>query len=305
MVLTLGAALCLPHSLPAQRNSGENRNNHRSSQSSRPQNRSERNNGNRSFTNSRKENKSIFNRQNNNINRGRDNNNNGRPQGVRQGYNNNNGRPQGMRPGYNHNNGRPRGMRPDYNHNNGRPQGMRPGYRPRPHAYRPVPHVPHHGWGWGRPLPPRPPRPRYYRTNAPLISFGLGLAYGALFDTSIGALINAGLNVAAAVNNVIYITDVARYGVNWPNVSVYYNNGAMSGARYQYGSSVLDTNIYNSVYNQLCAAYGAPVSIEQNGTTRTATWWGGGNTGYISLQLDSAYDDLGQPVYYTDLIYGQ
>lgn len=159
---------------------------------------------------------------------------------------------------------------------------------------------------WGRPLPPPPPRPaRRYYSSAPLIDFGLGLVYGSLLNAGVNTLINAGISVAATVNNAIYLSNVLRYGVTWPHVTMYYDSGRLSGARYQYGSPYTNYGVYDDVYNQLVGAYGAPLSIDYNGASRTATWWGGGNSGYVTLSFSPGYDDTGNTIYYTDLLYGQ
>ncbi len=186
--------------------------------------------------------------------------------------------------------------------------------RPAPRPVRPVvrPKVGYHPsfvgryHGWGRPLPPPPPRPaRRYYSSAPLIDFGLGLVYGSLLNAGVNTLINAGLNVAATVNNAIYLSNVIRYGVTWPQVTMYYDSGRLSGARYQYGSPYTNYGVYDDVYNQLVGAYGNPLSIDYNGASRTATWWGGGNSGYVTLSFSPGYDEAGNTIYYTDLLYGQ
>lgn len=194
--------------------------------------------------------------------------------------------------------------RRDRHHNPGLRHERRPVVRH--HAgYRPSYVGRRHG-GWGRPLPPppmRPPRRHYYR--APLIDFGLGLVYGSLLNTGLNTLINAGLNVAATVNNAIYLSNVMRYGVTWPQVTMYYNSGSLSGARYQYGSPYTNYSVYDDVYNQLVRAYGQPLNIDYDGVSRTATWWGGGNSGYVTLSFSPGYNDYGETIYYTDLLYGQ
>lgn len=186
--------------------------------------------------------------------------------------------------------------------------GLHHGKKPivRPHAgYRPS-YVGRPFGSWGRPLPPPPRRPaRRYYASAPLIDFGLGLVYGSLLNAGVSTLINAGINVAATVNNAIYLSNVIRYGVTWPQVTMYYDSGRLSGARYQYGSPYTNYGVYDDVYRQLVRAYGSPLSVDYNGASRTATWWGGGSSGYVTLSFAPGYDNSGEVIYYTDLLYGQ
>lgn len=247
-----------------------------------------------------------------------------RPSGDRKGGNH------GYRPGNNGNENRPggnHGYRPGNNGNENRPggnHGYRPGgsaprpgsggaYRPnrppRPHYYpprptwgRPVDH-----FGYWRPLPPPPPRPTYYYTTgyiAPTIPAILGLTFGSLIDYGLQTLINAGYTIAGYQNDAIFLNNVNIYGLRWPQATVYYGSSGMNGALFQYRSYSLKANPYNKVYRQLKRKFGNPVEEYTGGSSQSATWWGGNESGYITLSTSPEIDDSGNEVYETNLTYG-
>lgn len=213
-------------------------------------------------------------------------------------------------------------------HNN-RP-GYRPGYRPggnsaprpgswshhsRPHykyrrpGYRP----PRPGGGyWGPPVasPYRinywvPPVPRYVRVLPAVPSIGtiLGLTFGSFIDAGINSLFNAGYTVTGYLNNAIYLSNVRQLGYVWPEAMVMYTDGLMSGTQFYNWSAMRDQSMYYNLYNQLTALYGNPVDVNYSGTGPSATWWGGGNTGYITLSYGYGASATGMNNYYTSLTY--
>lgn len=157
---------------------------------------------------------------------------------------------------------------------------------------------------WMRPIPPRPVRPTVVHVHAPRISTVLGLAFGSLINAGVNALIGAGYNVVGTAANTIYLGNVNRYGVIWPEATIYYGDRGMNGALFQYGSRTPGLSQWETAYAQLCNEFGAPVESSYANGQRTVTWWGGYNTGYITLRYTTDYD-AGYPVYYTDLIYGE
>lgn len=173
----------------------------------------------------------------------------------------------------------------------------RPHKRPHPAYGRPPGHFGH----W-RPLPPPPPRPVYYRPAyvAPSISTVLGLTFGTLIDYGIRSLMNSGYNVAGYQDNAIFISNVGMMGCTWPQATLYYGPAGMNGAIFQYRSSSFGASPYNKVYLQLCNSYGNPVETRSNGNIRSATWWGGDGTGYITLTAEGSYGNFD-----TSLIYGR
>lgn len=228
-----------------------------------------------------------------------------------------------MRPGTTHrpgNNGHGN-MRPDH----GRPphggnSASRPGtaYRPGPrpnynymhHGYRP----PRPGGGyWGAPpvnvyrpvywLPPRPPRPVYISYAVPSIGTILGLTFGSFIDAGINTLFNTGYNVLGYANNAVYLGNVSQLGLLWPEATVYYTDGLMSNTQFQYWTQAPDVARFNNVYAQLAATYGAPVSSNTYNGVTTVSWWGGNNTGYITLQYGPGNSASGLANYYTTLTY--
>ena len=188
--------------------------------------------------------------------------------------------------------------------------GYRPGgnHRPRP-DYRP-PRPYHYGWptsyfGYWRPLPPPPSRPYFYQPVyvAPTISSVLGLTFGSLIDYGINALVNAGYRIAGYQDNAIFLSNVGIMGYTWPQATVYYaSSGGMNGALFQARSGSFRTSPYNKVYKQLCRAYGDSVETTYDGGDyHSATWWGGNESGYITLTSDKTYDTGDVE---TNLVYG-
>lgn len=262
------------------------------------------------------------------------NGNGGRPgdNGIRPGGGNHGGNHNGnpaVKPGGNHNrpdrpgHGGPTGShRPDRpGHPGFRPGGSsvprpgswshvsRPHYNYRNPGYRP----PRPGGGyWGVPLPSPyrinywvPPVPRYVSVvrTVPTIGTILGLAFGSFIDAGINALYNAGYTVSGYYNDAIYLSNVRQLGYLWPEAIVQYNDGLMSGTQFYNWSAVPDQNMYYSLYNQLTASYGTPVEISYSNSGPTATWWGGGNTGYITLSYGYGPSVTGLNNYYTSLTY--
>lgn len=251
----------------------------------------------------------------------------------RPGHNGNATRPgNDNRPGHNGNATRPgHDTRPGHNGGATRPgHNNRPGYRPggnsaprpgswshhsRPHykyrrpGYRP----PRPGGGyWGPPVasPYRinywvPPVPRYVRVLPAVPSIGtiLGLTFGSFIDAGINSLFNAGYTVTGYLNNAIYLSNVRQLGYMWPEAMVMYTDGLMSGTQFYNWSAMRDQSMYYNLYNQLTALYGNPVDVNYSGTGPSATWWGGGNTGYITLSYGYGASATGMNNYYTSLTY--
>ncbi len=293
------------------RNNNTNHNNNTNRNDNRNDNRNNNrnNNGNRPGGNQGRPNGGNNNRPNNNgrPNGGKDNRpNNGRPNNGNYRPNDNHGKHHGGNPGKpKDNHGRP--PKADHGHGGSAPRpGGRPSVAPPPphhHDYRP----PHHPRP-ERPLPPPPPRPpRYgygYHGPLPTISGILGLTFGSLIDYGITTLIDAGYAVTSAIDNAIFLTNVSQCGIVWPEATVYYTTSGMNCVRFQYGSTVNTDYRYRATYAQLCQMYGNPISVTQSGGSLTATWWGGNNTGYITLQYGPSVNNYGGYGYYTDLIYG-
>lgn len=184
--------------------------------------------------------------------------------------------------------------RPSYG-SNYRPMRPNGGYwgAPPVNAYRPVFVV-----------PPVPRRYTTVRVGIPTIGNILGLAFGSLIDAGINTLINGGYNVIGYANNAVYLSEVAQLGYMWPEATVYYNNGLMANAQFQYWTSTAGMGRFNSIYNQLSGMYGAPVEDSYINGMRTVSWWGGGNTGYVTLQYGYGNSVAGYGNYYTTLTYG-
>lgn len=188
------------------------------------------------------------------------------------------------------------GPRPhyDYCHHDYRPPRPNGGYwgPPPVNHYRPVCH-----------MPPPPPRPVYVNYTVPTIGNILGLAFGSFIDAGINTLFNTGYTVLGYVDNAIYLSNVRQLGYVWPEATVYYTDGLMSNTQFQYWTPAPDVVRFNNVYRQLVSIYGAPVSSNTINGITTVSWWGGSNTGYVTLQygLGNSIDGLAN--YYTTLTY--
>ncbi len=229
------------------------------------------------------------------------NSNGNRPGGNRPGHNNN-----GNRPGNNNSANRPGGNRPGHGNNGYRPGGNCPGGNYRPPVSAPRPGA--GAWNrpahrpWARPLPPPPPRPaRIYAVNP--IAPVLGMVYGTLINAAVNQLVGAGYNIASYTNDAIILSNVSQLGFNWPAATLYYAANGFNRSRFQYFTNYLDLARYNALYASLSSLYGYPVNVV-TGPTYSATWWGGGQTGYVTISCAPGTNQYGQYGYFTDLIYG-
>lgn len=258
-------------------------------------------------------------------------NNAGQRPGQRPPQSNGNGRPQQRPPQHNGALDRPGGNvnmrpnrpnrpdRPNGNHNMGHAPKPNPGhsYAPGHHAPKP-PHYgnrPHHNYY--RPAPPPrpylPPARPYYRPVPPPAWHApahwnpfrtiLGVALGSTISASINMLINAGYTINSYVNDAIYLNNVPMLNVNWPDATMYYNNGSLAGSEFVYYTPVPDRYRFDSIYTSLVRNYGPPVSQSMTGASLSASWWGAGNQ-FITLTYSGQYSVNGGLNYYTTLTFG-
>jgi hypothetical protein len=184
----------------------------------------------------------------------------------------------------------------DYKHHDYHPP--RPGgghWGPPPHHYC------HH---WSRPLPPPPPVTVHCHPGVPVIDMLFGVPFGMFIDYSINSLVSMGYNVLGYANNAIYMNGVSQFGYTWDDVQLNYNDGLFSSACLQYWSSSSSMTRFNSVYNQLCSLYGSPVSNNSYNGITSYTWWGGNQTGYVTLEFGYGRSDDGYAGYFTTVFYG-
>lgn len=238
---------------------------------------------------------------------------NQRPQGQTPGTQPGNQRPQGQTPGTRPGNQRPQGQTPGMQPGNQRPQGPNPGMQrpggtpPRPGA-TPPPGMSHHqpprrpnlppAWHMWRPTPP-PPSFRPYAAW-PRFTTVLGIPFGATIAVSLNTLMGLGYNVLSSYGDMVYVRNVPMLGYTWPEATLSYtSSGLLNGSEFINYSTWSNTSLYNSVYNQLCASYGAPFA--RNGMS--ATWWGPSGQ-YIRLNFSNAFGANGQPYFYTTLNFG-
>ena len=184
----------------------------------------------------------------------------------------------------------------DYKHHDYHPP--RPGgghWGPPPHNYH---------YHWSRPLPPPPPVTIHCHPGVPVIDMLFGVPFGMFIDYSINYLVQTGYNVLGYANNAIYMTSVSQFGYTWDDVQLYYNDGLFSSACLQYWSSSSSMSRFNNVYNQLCSLYGSPVSNNSSNGITSYTWWGGNQTGYVTLEFGYGRSDDGYAGYFTTVFYG-
>ena len=175
---------------------------------------------------------------------------------------------------------------------------------PRPDGghWGPPPH--HYCHHWSRPLPPPPPVTVHCHPGVPVIDMLFGVPFGMFIDYSINSLVSMGYNVLGYANNAIYMNGVSQFGYTWDDVQLNYNDGLFSSACLQYWSSSSSMTRFNSVYNQLCSLYGSPVSNNSYNGITSYTWWGGNQTGYVTLEFGYGRSDDGYAGYFTTVFYG-
>lgn len=265
---------------------------------------------------------------NSSINHGNQNRPNGNGGSSRPNNNGGNGRPGN---GSNHGNGNNRpdnnAFRPDNkpnpggNHGGGSaPHPGKPGTPPAPaYGYGPggdrwhghFNDIPHHAPH--RPMLPPPP-PNFYRPvppptfrpapQAPRFGTILGIALGSALNYTLNQLFNTGYYVTGYTNNAIYLNDVLMLNMVWPNATLQYNRGLLTGSEFVYPSPYYNTDIYYRVYNTLQSSYGIPVSMEYlAGGGMQATWFGYDGR-YVSLSFQGGTAMDGQMRYYTTLSFG-
>ncbi|MBQ0121426.1 MAG: hypothetical protein KBT13_09985 [Bacteroidales bacterium] len=174
----------------------------------------------------------------------------------------------------------------------------------------------HYSWNhahndWSRPLPPparmyRPAPYRYHRPHipvgyrpyygAPVIDRILGITFGATFNVSLNYLYTNGYIIDGYDNNVVYLRDVNMLNLPWADVMLCYDEyGRLTNAQFIHSSYYNDRSRYNRIYHDLCAVYGTPIEIDNRGVT----WFGGNNTGYVTLEISCTGSR-----YYTNLFIG-
>ena len=201
---------------------------------------------------------------------------------------------------------------PSHHGHSAPPPGHHPHHDYKRHDYHPPrpggghwgPPTHHYCYHWSRPLPPPPPVTVHCHPGVPVIDMLFGVPFGMFIDYSINSLVQMGYNVLGYVNNAIYMNNVSQFGYIWDDVQLYYNDGLFSSASMQYWSSSSSRTRFNSVYNQLCSLYGSPVSNNSYNGITSYTWWGGNQTGYVTLEFGYGRSDDGYAGYFTTVFYG-
>lgn len=163
---------------------------------------------------------------------------------------------------------------------------------PPPSIYRPT---------WIRPVPP--PRPPVINYRIPTLGNILGLAFGSFIDAGINTLFRAGYNVLGYANNIVYLGNVNQLGYSWPEATIYYTDGLMSNAQFQYWTTYYSSSRFDSLYATLTNLYGYPAERTVTNGVTAVSWWAGGDTGYITLSYGPGIGSTGLSYYYTTLTY--
>ena len=248
------------------------------------------------------------------VNNGHHGNNNS----YRPGNNNHNNNHNNNRPGGNNwNNGNQNNHRPNDNWgNNYRPGGGNNGHNHPGYGNNRPTNPPYHG-----PNNPRPPRPHFppsfhyhrptpppaWRPAGPVPSFNsiLGITLGTALNLTLNALTNNGYSVAGYGSSEIYLSNVNQFNYNWPDASLYFNNGQLVGSSFAYATAGYNMNRYNRLFSTFINMYGNPASVQNlsNGGVR-ATWWGYNNN-YVTLAYYPDYLPTGPLRYFTTVTLGR
>lgn len=245
----------------------------------------------------------------NNSSRPGGNNNTPKPGGnsntPKPGGNNNAPKPGGnsFRPGGNN-------SRPGGNYHNTPKPGGNNHYAPKPGSNHY--HAPSHGHGhvhrphcppprpYHRPTPPPTFRPYH---GCPVLRSVFGITFGTAINISLDYLYRNSYNVYGYGNDVIYLRNVNQYGYLWPDATLYYGSGGLTGSQLMYSTNFYDRGRYNNVYRTLVNQYGSPISVQNISNGIIATWWGYDNQ-YVSLEFRPIYTNNGQLRYFTTLSFG-
>lgn len=151
----------------------------------------------------------------------------------------------------------------------------------------------------------RPTPPPTWRPSASVPHFNsiLGVALGTFLSNSINSFYTNGYNVTGYNSNQVFLSNVNIFNVIWPEATMFYTNGYLSGSLFSYASYTYDPSRYNYVYNKITSQYGLPVSTQNlsNGGM-SCTWWGYNN--YITLSFFPEYIPGYGQRYFTTLSMG-
>ena len=131
----------------------------------------------------------------------------------------------------------------------------------------------------------------------------MGMVLGTAYNMSLNYLYSNGYNVVGSGNDAIYLMNVSQMSYNWPNAVLHYNNGMLASSQYIYSTSWHDMGRYNNLYNRLCAQYGYPASVNNNGYTVSASWFGYDGR-FVTIQYSPGLAYNGTACYYTTLSFG-
>lgn len=214
-----------------------------------------------------------------------------------------NNRPGNNRPGNGLRPGNPHRPAPDHNHRPAPGVGHRPSHGPahRPSTLRP-PHRPYRPMmrPYRRPTPP----PHWHPAGRyPAIRTVLGITFGTSFALSLDHLYGNGYTVDGYGNDMVYLRNVTQLNYLWPDATLFYGPGGLTGSEFFYSTSVYDPSRYNYVYRDLVRAYGPPATMTYPNGGYMATWFTNGN-GYIWLQFGRGESYGGSSRFYTSLSFG-
>ena len=131
---------------------------------------------------------------------------------------------------------------------------------------------------------PTPPPHWHPAGRYPAIRTVLGITFGTSFALSLDHLYGNGYTVDGYGNDMVYLRNVTQLNYLWPDATLFYGPGGLTGSEFFYSTSVYDPSRYNYVYRDLVRAYGPPATMTYPNGGYMATWFTNGN-GYIRLQF--------------------
>ncbi len=146
----------------------------------------------------------------------------------------------GHRPGNGLRPGNPHRPAPGHNHRPAPGVGHRPSHGPahRPSTLRP-PHRPYRPMmrPYRRPTPP----PHWHPAGRyPAIRTVLGITFGTSFALSLDHLYGNGYTVDGYGNDMVYLRNVTQLNYLWPDATLFYGPGGLTGSEFFYSTSVYD-----------------------------------------------------------------
>lgn len=143
-----------------------------------------------------------------------------------------------------------------------------------------------------------------YYTGFPSLRSILGVALGTAINISINSLLNSGYTITGYGSDAVYLSNVPQMSYNWPDATLYFNNGDLAASEFIYSTDYYNIDRYNNLVGRLISVYGTPYNAVPYGASGATTTWWGPNGQFITLQYAPRYSANGHLRYYTTLSFG-